>query len=142
MPTNRGSSGRGARIVATGRSDFPNQVNNALVFPGLFRGVLDVRARAITDDMALAAALELAQLAEQGGLAIDRILPALDDVRVAPHIAAAVGVAADRAGLAGLGAGRDDLIRRADARIRAGRAASQQLDKSGLLAPEAGADAP
>ena len=132
----------GARIIATGRSDFPNQVNNALVFPGLFRGVLDVRARAITDDMALAAALELAQLAEQDGLAIDRILPPLDDVRVASHIAAAVGVAADRAGLAGLGAGRDDLIRRADARIRAGRAASQQLDKSGLLAPEAGADAP
>jgi malate dehydrogenase (oxaloacetate-decarboxylating) len=131
----------GARIVATGRSDFPNQVNNALVFPGLFRGVLDVRASAITDAMALAAAGELAELAERDGLAIGRILPLLDDPRVAPHIAAAVGVAAAKAGLAGRDAGREDLIRRADARIRVERAASEQLERSGLLAPEAGTDA-
>jgi hypothetical protein len=68
-------------------------------------------------------------------------LPLLDDPRVAPHIAAAVGVAAAKAGLAGRDAGREDLIRRADARIRVERAASEQLERSGLLAPEAGTDA-
>jgi malate dehydrogenase (oxaloacetate-decarboxylating) len=73
----------GARIVATGRSDFPNQVNNSLVFPGLFRGVLDVRARRITDEMALAAAHELAACGEAIGLDERHILPAMDDVDVA-----------------------------------------------------------
>jgi malate dehydrogenase (oxaloacetate-decarboxylating) len=64
----------GARIVATGRSDFPNQVNNSLAFPGIFRGVLDVGARAITDEMARAAARELAARAVARGLQPERIL--------------------------------------------------------------------
>lgn len=66
----------GARVVATGRSDFPNQLNNSLGFPGIFRGVLDVQARAITDEMALAAAHELASFARERGLSEDAILPA------------------------------------------------------------------
>ncbi len=84
----------GARIVGTGRSDFPNQVNNALAFPGIFRGVLDVRARRITDEMAIAAAEELARCAEIQGLREDHILPTLDEAEVAVRIAVATGLAA------------------------------------------------
>ncbi|MCE4604123.1 MAG: NADP-dependent malic enzyme [Aeropyrum sp.] len=81
----------GARIVATGRSDFPNQVNNALVFPGVFRGALDVRARTITDSMVIAGAEELARTAEEnGGLSEDRILPTIEEWEVHPRVAAAV----------------------------------------------------
>jgi malate dehydrogenase (oxaloacetate-decarboxylating) len=73
----------GARIVATGRSDFVNQVNNSLGFPGIFRGVLDVRARTITDEMAIAAAGALAQLGREQGLTEERILPGTGDIEVA-----------------------------------------------------------
>lgn len=69
----------GARIVATGRSDFANQVNNSLGFPGIFRGVLDVRARTITDGMALAAADALAGYAERLGISEVRIVPRMDE---------------------------------------------------------------
>ncbi len=90
----------GARIVGTGRSDFPNQVNNALAFPGIFRGVLDVQARTITDAMAVAAARELAQCAEIRGLREEHILPALDEPAVPLRLAVAVGLAAQAEGLA------------------------------------------
>ncbi len=62
----------GARIVATGRSDFPNQVNNSLGFPAIFRGVLDVKAKTVTDDMCIAAAQELANYAEERGMSEKR----------------------------------------------------------------------
>jgi malate dehydrogenase (oxaloacetate-decarboxylating) len=90
----------GARIVGTGRSDFPNQVNNALAFPGIFRGVLDVRARRITDEMAVAAARELARCAEIRGLRADHILPTLDEPETAVRLAVATGLAAEKAGIA------------------------------------------
>ena len=67
----------GARIVATGRSDFPNQVNNSLGFPGIFRGALDVRAKTITDEMCIAAAEALAAAAPDGGLNPECILPTM-----------------------------------------------------------------
>ncbi|MCL5778301.1 NADP-dependent malic enzyme [Limibaculum sp. FT325] len=89
----------GAEIVATGRSDFPNQVNNALAFPGLFRGVLDARARRITDAMALAAADALVRRAES--LSADgpgMILPPIEDRLAAAEVAAAVAYAAQQAG--------------------------------------------
>ncbi|MBS7631980.1 malate dehydrogenase, partial [Candidatus Bathyarchaeota archaeon] len=69
----------GAKVVATGRSDFPNQVNNSLVFPGVFRGVLDVRARTITDEMCLAAAREIASFAEARGISPENIVPRMDE---------------------------------------------------------------
>src|SRR3989454_11019889 len=72
----------GARGIATGRSDFPNQVNNSLGFPGIFRGTLDVRARTITDEMCIAAAEELAKVAEEKGLHETRIVPAVDEIDV------------------------------------------------------------
>ena len=69
----------GAAVVATGRSDFPNQLNNSLCFPGMFRGVLDVRARRISDQMALAAARALAEFAQARGIDEDSILPRMDE---------------------------------------------------------------
>ena len=90
----------GAAIVATGRSDFPNQVNNSLGFPGLFRGVLDVRARTITDEMCLAVAHALADMAASTRLSPDYILPTMDEWELFPREAAAVAVKAVEQGLA------------------------------------------
>ena len=88
-----------ARVVATGRSDFPNQINNVLAFPGIFRGTFDVRATAITEGMKLAAAEALAALVGDE-LAEGYIIPAPFDPRVGPAVAAAVGEAARRDGVA------------------------------------------
>ncbi|MQA62618.1 MAG: NAD-dependent malic enzyme [Actinophytocola sp.] len=88
-----------APIVATGRSDFPNQINNVLAFPGIFRGALDVGARAITDNMKLAAADAIASVAADE-LAVDKIVPTALDPRVAPEVAAAVAKAATADGVA------------------------------------------
>jgi len=90
---------RHARIVATGRSDYPNQINNVLAFPGIFRGAIDVRASAITEGMKLAAAQALAGLVGDD-LAEDCIIPAPFDPRVGPAVAAAVAEAARRDGVA------------------------------------------
>jgi malate dehydrogenase (oxaloacetate-decarboxylating) len=90
----------GAAIVATGRSDFANQVNNSLGFPGIFRGTLDVRASTITDEMCIAAAVEMARLAEENGLSEDYIMPTMDEVDVFPREAAAVAVKAIEQGVA------------------------------------------
>jgi malate dehydrogenase (oxaloacetate-decarboxylating) len=90
-----------ARVVATGRSDFPNQINNVLAFPGIFRGAFDVHARAITEGMKLAAAQALAALVG-GELAEDMIIPSPFDPRVGPAVAAAVSAAARRDGVARL----------------------------------------
>jgi malate dehydrogenase (oxaloacetate-decarboxylating) len=90
----------GAVVVATGRSDFPNQVNNSLGFPGIFRGTLDVRAKTITDEMCIAAAVEMAKMAEEKGLRPDYIMPTMDDVDVFPREAAAVAMKAIEQGIA------------------------------------------
>ncbi len=90
----------GAAVVATGRSDYPNQVNNVLAFPGIFRGVFDVRARDINDDMKLAAARAIAGLISEDELGADCVIPSPFDERVAPAVAAAVAEAARRSGAA------------------------------------------
>jgi malate dehydrogenase (oxaloacetate-decarboxylating) len=84
----------GARIVATGRSDFPNQVNNSLGFPGIFRGALDVYAKTITDEMCIAAAEALAKYAEKKGLSEDYIIPLMSEPEVFVEEAVAVGLMA------------------------------------------------
>ncbi len=84
----------GVKIFATGRSDMPNQVNNSIVFPGVFRGVFDVQARYITDSMAIAAAEELAKYAEEKGLSTTNIVPRMDDYEAFYRVAAGVGVQA------------------------------------------------
>lgn len=88
----------GAKVVATGRSDFPNQVNNALAFPGIFRGALDARARNINDDMKLAAAYAIAGLITPKEIEEGQIIPGAFDFRVPPNVAAAVAKAAIETG--------------------------------------------
>ena len=92
----------GVAVVATGRSDFANQVNNSLGFPGIFRGTLDVRAKTITDEMCVAAAVELAKMAEEKGLSTEYIMPTMDEVDVFPREAAAVAMKAIEQGVAGI----------------------------------------
>jgi malate dehydrogenase (oxaloacetate-decarboxylating) len=90
---------RHARVVATGRSDYPNQINNVLAFPGIFRGAFDVRATAITEGMKLAAAEALAALVGDD-LSEDFVVPSPFDARVAPAVSAAVAAAARSEGVA------------------------------------------
>src|SRR3712207_7858250 len=84
----------GALAVATGRSDYPNQVNNSLAYPGVFRGALDIKARAIDDGMKIAAARAIAELVDASELSPDFLIPDSLDLRVAPRVAAAVAEAA------------------------------------------------
>jgi malate dehydrogenase (oxaloacetate-decarboxylating) len=90
----------GAAVVATGRSDFPNQLNNSLGFPGIFRGALDVRAKSISDGMCLVAAESLAKLAARKGLSADHLLPTMEEWEIFAYEAAAVAMQAIREGLA------------------------------------------
>ncbi|MDG7006790.1 MAG: NADP-dependent malic enzyme [Nitrososphaerota archaeon] len=90
----------GMEVVATGRSDYPNQVNNSLMFPAIFRGALDVRAKTITDPMVIDAAMELAAFAKEKGISKDYILPTMVQWEVFPRVAAKVGQAAIREGVA------------------------------------------
>lgn len=92
----------GAKVVATGRSDFPNQINNVLAFPGIFRGAFDVRARDINDEMKIAAAKALAGLISEEELNADYIIPAAFDERVGGTVANAVAEAARKSGVARL----------------------------------------
>ncbi len=126
----------GAAVVATGRSDFPNQVNNSLGFPAIFRGTLDVRAKTITDEMCVAAALELARCAEDKGLSRDYIIPTMDEWEVYPREAAAVGVKAVEQGIARVALTWDELHRNAEAMIRQSRETTRLLMESGMI-PEA-----
>jgi malate dehydrogenase (oxaloacetate-decarboxylating) len=89
-----------AAVIGTGRSDYPNQINNVLVFPGVFRGALDVRASAITPEMELAAAHALAEVVEQDHMEADYVIPSVFDRRVAPAVAEAVARAAAETGVA------------------------------------------
>jgi malate dehydrogenase (oxaloacetate-decarboxylating) len=125
----------GARIAATGRGDFPNQVNNSLGFPGIFRGTLDVRAAAITDQMALAAARELARCAERAGLHEEHIVPRMDEWEVFPQVAVAVALAAQEQGIARRQRTRAELQAEATARIGNAREQLHALMKSGLIPP-------
>ena len=90
----------GAAVVGTGRSDFPNQINNVLAFPGIFRGALDVRAKEINEDMKMAAAQAIASLVSQDELNPDYILPMAFDPRIGKSVAKAVAEAAKKTGAA------------------------------------------
>jgi malate dehydrogenase (oxaloacetate-decarboxylating) len=124
----------GARVVATGRSDMPNQVNNSLGFPAIFRGVLDVRASQITDEMAIAAALELAKFAQSQQLGDDYIVPRMDDWEVFPRVAAATGTKAIEQGIAAISRSREELHQSAMAMIQLARDATQSLLANGFIA--------
>jgi len=92
----------GAKVVGTGRSDFPNQINNVLAFPGILRGALDARASDINERMKVAAAMAIAELVPKGKLEADKVIPDVFDPRVAPAVAAAVAEAAVESGIAGV----------------------------------------
>ena len=125
----------GARIVATGRNDFPNQVNNSLGFPAIFRGVLDVKAKTITDDMCIAAAQELARFAEERGMHEKDILPRMEEWEVFPREAAACALKSIEQGVARIKLSRQELYERASEIIRNARESTAQLMKRGLIKP-------
>ena len=125
----------GARIVATGRSDFPNQVNNSIGFPGIFRGTLDVRARTITDEMCIAAAYELAKCAEDRGIDEDNIAPTMGEWEVFIREAVAVGLKAIEQGVAREKVSREELTKRAETIIKSARGATALLMKEGFIPP-------
>lgn len=123
----------GARIVATGRSDFPNQVNNSLGFPAIFRGVLDVKARTVTDDMCIAAAQELAKFAEERGMHDEDILPRMEEWEVYPREAVACALKSIEQGVARVKLSRQELYERAIAIIKNARESLNALMKEGLI---------
>jgi malate dehydrogenase (oxaloacetate-decarboxylating) len=121
--------------MATGRSDFPNQVNNSLGFPGIFRGVLDVRARTISDEMAIAASQEIARYAEEKGLSEEYIMPSMDDWEVFAREAVATALKAQEQGLARLTKTREQLYQEAKQAIQGSRALLGAQMSQGLIAP-------
>jgi malate dehydrogenase (oxaloacetate-decarboxylating) len=125
----------GARIVATGRSDFPNQVNNSLGFPAIFRGVLDVKAKTVTDDMCIAAAQELAKFAEERGMHENDILPRMEEWEVYPREAVACALKSIEQGVARVKPSRKELYERAVAIIQNARKSTEILMKQGLIKP-------
>jgi len=123
----------GARIVATGRSDFPNQINNSLGFPGIFRGALDIRATKITDEMCIEAAKELARVAEDHGLHEDYIIPNMDQWEVFPREAVAVGSKGIEQGVARIKASPEERFKIAEKIIRRSREEVQLLMKENFI---------
>jgi len=113
----------GAKVVATGRSDFANQINNVLAFPGVFRGALDVRARDINEDMKLAAVRAISSLISDEELSPDYVIPGPFDSRVAPAVAAAVAKAAMESGVARVKVDPDGIRQRTVKLVEAVRAA-------------------
>jgi len=123
----------GVRIVGTGRSDFPNQINNSIGFPGIFRGTLDVFATTITDEMAIAAAEAIAHTAEAKGLRDDYIVPTMMETDVFINEAVAVGLKAIEQKIARRELTEDELHREAEAKIRHAQAETKTLMDAGII---------
>jgi malate dehydrogenase (oxaloacetate-decarboxylating) len=123
----------GAEIIATGRSDYPNQVNNSLLFPAIFRGALDVRAMTITDPMVIDAAYELAAFAREKGIRDDYIIPTMVQWEVYPRVAAKVGQAAIREGVARRKLSLGESLHAARAMIDNSRKMMKTLRRGGVI---------
>jgi len=123
----------GAEVVATGRSDYPNQVNNSLLFPAIFRGALDARAKTITDPMVIDAAAELAAFAREKGISKNYIIPTMVQWEVYPRVAAAVGQAAVREGQARRRLSRKESLRVATEMIERSRKIMNCLRNNGII---------
>jgi malate dehydrogenase (oxaloacetate-decarboxylating) len=130
----------GVRVVGTGRSDFPNQINNSIGFPGIFRGTLDVFARTITDEMAIAAAYSIAKTAEDKGLHEEYIVPTMMETDVFINEAVAVGLKAIEQGLARRVLSEDELRHEAETKIRHAQEETKALMRSGIIAPAPNVD--
>ncbi len=126
----------GAKIIGTGRSDFTNQINNSLGFPAIFRGALDVQAKTITDEMCVAAANALVDIAVQKGLKEDYITPKMDQWEVYPIEATAVGMKAIEQGLARIIMERDELYKLTEERIKYSRDLTQLLMDKEFIKPK------
>jgi malate dehydrogenase (oxaloacetate-decarboxylating) len=124
----------GARIVGTGRSDFPNQVNNSMGFPAIFRGVLDVRATTITDEMCIAAAEALAQYTEERGISEDDIIAKMDEPEAFIREAVAVGMKAQEQGVATVKLSAEELRKKAQTIITSAQGQANALVKDGFIA--------
>ena len=124
----------GAKVIATGRSDFPNQINNSLVFPAIFRGALDVRAKTISDEMCIASATALAKFAEDKGLSKDYIIPSMDEWEIYPLQATETGLMAQKQGLARVKMSRDELYERAETIISRTQNIVKLLMEQGYIA--------
>ncbi|HYB03480.1 MAG TPA: NADP-dependent malic enzyme [Nitrososphaerales archaeon] len=126
----------GIRIVATGRSDFPNQVNNSLIFPSVIRGVLDVKSKAVPDEVIIAGAKELAEYAQRHGtLTDDHILPTMMDREIYPLVAAAVGDSCVKMGISRIQLTRKQIQSRAEEIIQKTQKLIDTLQKSNLIEP-------
>jgi len=123
----------GAKVIATGRSDFPNQVNNSLVFPAIFRGALDVRAKTITDEMCIASATALAKFAEDKGLTEDYIIPAMSEWEIYPLQAVETGLKAMEQGIARKKLSKAEIYERADSIIRRTQDVVKLLMQQGFI---------
>ena len=123
----------GAFIVATGRGDFPNQVNNSIGFPGILKGTLLVRATKITDNMAIAASYSLAKYAEKRGLTPDNIIPKMDEPDIFCHEAADVAMQAIKDGVARIKMNRDEVFKLAKADIDYSRNITHSLVDNGFI---------
>jgi malate dehydrogenase (oxaloacetate-decarboxylating) len=125
----------GVRIVGTGRSDFPNQVNNSIGFPGIFRGTLDVFATTITDEMTIAAAYSIAKTAEEKGLSEEYVVPTMMETEVFINEAVAVGLKAIEQGIARRILSEEELRREAEEKIRHAQEETKILMRAGHIAP-------
>jgi len=125
----------GARVVGTGRSDFPNQINNSLVFPAVFRGVFTVRAKKITEEMCIAAAEALAVYAERKGISEDYIIPKMTESDVFPEVATAVALKAIEQGLARLELGEEEIYEKAKEMITSTQKKIRILQELGFISP-------
>lgn len=123
----------GAEIVGTGRSDFPNQVNNSLVFPGVFRGALDARVRKISEPMIVRASRELALFAEEKGLTEDYILPTMQEWEVFPRIAAAIAEEGVKENLARVKMSKKEYYERAKKIISSNREMIEKMMDENLI---------
>ncbi len=119
--------------MATSRSDFPNQVNNSLGFPGIFRGALDVATKTSTDEMCITAAEDLAKSAEDTGLSENYILPRMDEPELFSREAAAVGMKAIEQGVARRILSKDELFHKASKIIKRARDETKALMDKGLI---------
>lgn len=126
----------GMRIIATGRSDFPNQVNNSLLFPSIIRGVLDVRSKAVPDEVIISAARELASYTEKNGtLSDNHILPTMMDWEIYPLVASAVGETCVKMGISRVKLSRSELRNRSQEIIQKAQKMITFLQKSNLIEP-------
>jgi len=123
----------GVRIVGTGRSDFPNQVNNSIGFPGIFRGALDVRATTISDEMHIEAAYAIAEVAEEAGLDEEHLVPTMENTEVYIRQAVRVALKAIEQGLARVKLSEQELRDNAEAIIMSSREKTQHMMEAGYI---------